>query len=147
MGEAEAGRLRPVAQPGAPPQGSAHPVASGAAGGDLLARVVDGSVDGILAFDRDCRYTLWNAAMERLTGVTRQRAVGASAFELFPFLEEIGEDRYLREALAGNTVVSTDRQFRVLESGREGWFEGHYSPLYGAGGEVVGGVAVIRDIT
>ena len=147
MGQAETDRPRRRGLESGPAPAS-PPAPPSAANDDLVSRIVDSSVDGIIAFDRDCRYTLWNAPMERLTGVSRQKAVGAVAFELFPFLKEIGEDEHFHRALEGHTSVSTDRSFRIVETGREGWFEGYYSPLFGPGGsEVIGGVAIIRDVT
>jgi PAS domain S-box-containing protein len=115
--------------------------------GSLLENVVRSSVDGILAFDRECRYVLWNAAMERLSGVPESRTLGRIAFDVFPFLLEIGEDEYFHRALRGESSVAHDRPFSIPETNREGIFEGYYSPLLDANGEVVGGVAVIRDVT
>jgi PAS domain S-box-containing protein len=114
---------------------------------ELVEGIVAGTSDGILAFDRDCRYTVWNPAMERISGVRREDVLGRVAFEVFPFLRDTGEDRCFREALAGRTAVSADRHFRIPESGREGFFEGVYSPLHGDSGEIIGGLAVIRDVT
>src|SRR4051794_13552928 len=71
---------------------------------ELIARIVESSVDGILAFDRDLRYTLWNAGMERISGMPRDRVLGRAAQEIFPFLAETGELEYFRAALAGQTV-------------------------------------------
>lgn len=114
---------------------------------DFSRMLVDSSLDGILAFDRNHRYTLWNRAMERITGVPRVEVLGRPAFEVFPFLKEIGEDRYFDEALAGREAMSTDRRFEVPATGRQGFFESRYSPVHGADGSVVGGLAIIRDIT
>ena len=113
----------------------------------FLSALLDASMDGILAFDRECRYTGWNRAMERISGVSREEVLGRYAFEVFPFLKETGEHSYFNEALAGRRVISKDRPYTVPETGREGFFEAHYSPLYSEGGEVDGGVAVVRDIT
>lgn len=85
--------------------------------------------------------------MERISGVSRKDVIGKSAFEVFPFLKASGEDKYFHEALAGRTSSSENRPYLVPETGHEGFFEGHYSPLYGPGDDVVGGVCVIRDIT
>lgn len=114
---------------------------------ELLTSLLDASVDGILAFDRDCRYTAWNVAMERLSGLRKEEVLGRCAFDLFPFLKATGEDQFFFDALTGRTVVAHDRHYTITATGREGFFDGHYSPLYGRSGEVVGGVAVIRDIT
>lgn len=113
----------------------------------VLQRLVESTADGILAFDTECRYTLWNPEMERIAGVRAAEVIGKSAFDVFPFLVTTGEDRFFREALAGKTVVATDREFVVPQSGRHGFFEGRYAPLVDPGGHVIGGFAVIRDVT
>lgn len=105
------------------------------------------SLDGVLAFDRDCRYTHWNPAMERLTNIPSTATRGNVAFDVFPFLKEIGEDRFFRLALAGESAVSAARPFSVPSTGKSGYFEGHYSPLRNGEGEVIGGMAIIRDIS
>ncbi|MGH2819017.1 MAG: PAS domain-containing sensor histidine kinase [Actinomycetota bacterium] len=114
---------------------------------ELTSRLIESSVDGILAFDRECRYTVWNPAMERISGVSRADVLGRRAFEVFPFLKETGEDRFFYEALGGRNVKAEDRPYRIPETGRRGTFEAQYSPLHGSRGEVVGGVAIVRDIT
>ena len=85
--------------------------------------------------------------MERISGVRRNDVLGRCAFEVFPFLKETGEDNYFYEALAGRSVIAENRPYTVPETGCEGFFEGHYSPLYGEEEKVVGGAAIIRDIT
>ncbi|MFQ5598294.1 MAG: response regulator [Nitrospiria bacterium] len=109
--------------------------------------LINSSVDGILAFDRDCRYTIWNKGMERISGYGNEKVLGQCAFDVFPFLKETGEDRHFFMALEGRHTRSEDRPYNVPGSGRSGFFSGHYAPLYGNEGEVVGGLAVIRDMT
>jgi PAS domain S-box-containing protein len=113
----------------------------------FLTRLLEASVDGILAFDRDCRYIAWNQAMERISGVRREDVLGKNAFVVFPFLRETGEDKYLLAALAGTNSVSDKRPYTIPETGREGFFRGYYSPLRNEQNEIVGGIAIIRDIT
>ncbi len=109
--------------------------------------IINSSVDGIMAFDRDCRYTVWNPAMERLSGIGKEQCLGRCAFEVFPFLKDIGEDTFFYAALEGQTIVAKDRPFTVAGTGRQGFFEGYYSPLRGKTGEIIGGLAIIRDVT
>jgi PAS domain S-box-containing protein len=113
----------------------------------LLTTLLDASVDGILAFDRDYRFIGWNKAMELISGINRQDVLGRSAFEIFPFLEKTGEDKYFREALAGRSATSENRPYAVPQTGREGFFEAYYSPLRDEQNEVVGGISIVRDIT
>jgi PAS domain S-box-containing protein len=112
----------------------------------VLDALVEASVDGVLAFDRELRYTLWNPAMERLSGVPAAVAIGAHALELFPFLVETGEDRAFHAALAGETVTTRRRAF-VNRAGRAGFFDGHYRPLRDSTGAVVGGLAIVREVS
>lgn len=109
--------------------------------------LINSSIDGILAFDKACRYTVWNPGMERLFGVKKEQTIGRCAFEIFPFLRDIGEDAYFYAALRGETAIARDRRYSIPESGRRGYFEGHYSPLMNENNEVIGGLAMIRDIT
>jgi PAS domain S-box-containing protein len=113
----------------------------------FLMQLLDASIEGILAFDRDCRYTAWNKAMERITGLKRADILGKCAFDVFPFLKDTGEDKCFRAALAGEIATSENRPYIVLETGREGFFQGHYSPLFDTEHNIVGGIAVIHDIT
>ena len=113
----------------------------------FLKCLLEANVDGIIAFDMDCRYTLWNRAMEEFSGVKRHEVLGRSAFELFDSLKETGEDKYYLAAIAGKTVVAEARPYNIPETGRSGFFDGYYSPRYDENGSVIGGVAIIRDVT
>jgi PAS domain S-box-containing protein len=114
---------------------------------EVCACLIRSSVDGILAFDREFRFILWNPAMERISGLSKEQTLGRCAFDVFPFLKEIGEDKLLYEVLEGKTVIARDRPYRAPQTGREGVFEGYYSPFRNREGLVVGGLAIIRDIT
>ena len=110
-------------------------------------RLLNSSIDGIVAFDSYCKYTLWNPGMETMTGINKTKALGKSAFEVLPFLKEIGEDKYFYETLKGNYIIAKDRWFYIPETGKEGYFEAYYSPLFDQNKKVIGGIAIIRDST
>jgi PAS domain S-box-containing protein len=109
--------------------------------------VINSSMDGIVAWDQDFRCTLWNTGMEHMTGVGKESCLGRCLFDVFPFLKDTGEDQNLRAALEGKSFVASDRPFRVPQTGREGFFEAHYSPLRNESGELIGALGIIRDIT
>ena len=113
----------------------------------FLKCLLEANVDGIIAFDRECRYTTWNRAMERISGVKRQDVLGKCAFDLFPCLKATGEDQFYLDALSGKSVVAENRPYTIPQSGVSGYFDGYYSPRHDEKGEVVGGVAIIRDVT
>lgn len=110
-------------------------------------RLINSSVDGILAFDHEGNYTIWNPSMERLSGIRGEQILGKSALEVFPFSQGIGEESVVRTILAGEIVICKDQPYEILQTGRSGFFEGYYSPLTDKLGEIIGGLGIIRDIT
>ncbi len=110
-------------------------------------RLIDSSRNGLLVFDHQYRLTLWNAAMERLFGMSKAAVLGRSALEVFPFLWSIGEDVYFARVLAGHSTEARNRPFRVPQTGREGYFDAWYIPLRDQSGTILGGLGVIRNVT
>lgn len=113
----------------------------------LTRSLLQNSLDGIFAFDLDSRYTLWNPEMERITGVVKEKVVGRHAFDVFPFLKEMGEDRYFADALAGKMVTATKRTYTVAVTGEQRIVDSFYSPLPDASGKIIGGLVFVRDVT
>jgi PAS domain S-box-containing protein len=109
--------------------------------------LIKSSVDGILAFDPQCRYTIWNPAMEHLSGLPSGNVVGRSAFDVFASLSQTGDDQFFFQTLSGRPVVAVDRLYEIAATGQKAFCEAHYSPLRSESGEIVGGLCVVRDIT
>jgi len=103
-------------------------------------------VDGVYTFDRDMRYTSWNGAMEKLTGKRAEDVVGKWAFDVFPFLLTIGQDKLWARVLDGEAVVAPPRPFTIPETLRRGTFVATYEPVRDARGNVVGGRAVVKPV-
>ena len=114
---------------------------------DLFDLLVEQNPDGVLAFDREYRYTIWNPAMEQLSGCRREDVLGQNAFELFPFLREIGEDRCFEAALEGKVAESRNQRYRIQQTARTGFFDSYYMPIRDGSGAVTGGLGFIRNVT
>src|SRR6516225_3425357 len=84
----------------------------------IFEKLVHSSMDGILAFDKDGRYTVWNPALERIFGVTELERLGKEATDLCPFFRLTGGKNCYREALAGRSVVATDIPYVFAETGK-----------------------------
>jgi PAS domain S-box-containing protein len=110
-------------------------------------RVIESSLDGIVVFDSQSKLVVWNPAMERVTGITRQDVLGHSAFDLFPFLKKIGAHKHFDAVLAGESVVADRVPYSFARTGRRGFAQAHYSPLRDERGEVVAGLTIIRDVS
>lgn len=110
----------------------------------FLAASIEEAPEGILAFDTECRYVLWNRRMEQISGKRRDEVLGRVAFEVFPFLKEIGEDSFFEAALRGESVEARSREYR--SPGNDyGFFDASYSPVRDEEGAIVGGLAHIRS--
>src|SRR5690242_17429797 len=112
-----------------------------------LAEIIDNAGEGIVVYDRDLRYVLWNRFMEEMTGLVADDVVGRCAVDLFPHIREQQVDELLVRALAGETVSSHDILFHVPQTGRRGWISGVYRPHSDSTGNIVGIIGLIRDIT
>ncbi len=110
-------------------------------------QLINSSTDGILAFDRDCRYTLWSEGMARISGVKAEEVMGRPALEVFPFFKDTGEDKHYVAALEGRKVTAEGGRYSAREPADHTVLEAQYSPLVGENGQIVGGLAIVRDVT
>jgi PAS domain S-box-containing protein len=116
------------------------------AAGSLAAAVVQGSLDGFAVIDRETHYRLWNPAMERFTGKPAAEVLGRKAFDVFPFLRDHGLDVAFQRVLRGE-AIATDGVPHVDPDGTRKVYDRLYLPLRGAGGEITGVIAIVRDAT
>jgi len=113
----------------------------------FIHEVISSAGEGIIVYDREFRYVLWNHFMEELTGTPAEQVLGKKAQDLFPHLREQGVDRLLEQALAGETLVSQDIPYHIPQSGKSGWVIGTYVPHRDAEGNIIGVIAMVHDIT
>ena len=113
----------------------------------FASEILDNAGEGIVVYDREQRYVLWNHFMEELTGMTAEKVIGKRAPELFPHMHEQHVDDLIDRALAGETVSTPDVHYVIAETNREGWVSSVYRPHYDANGNVVGVIGLIRNIT
>jgi len=139
--EAAIGALAP-----ARPEAVARPVIPPAA--DSLAnRLIFDAHEGIMAYDRDLRITVWNRFMEELTGIDAGSALSRPVFETLPVIRDSGGALLMERALDGQTVESPDLCIRLPASGKQVWVRLICSPLSDAANTVIGGVGIVQDAT
>ncbi len=77
------------------------------------------SMDGVYAYDMNFRIALWNPRMESLFSITREDALGKSAVEVLPFLEDIEEDELFVAVRQGRTVRPQERPYVHPKTGKK----------------------------
>jgi formate hydrogenlyase transcriptional activator len=110
--------------------------------------IIEGAAEGIILYDKELRYLVFNPFMERLTGVPAQELLGKRAIDVFPRLGPSGIEASLERALAGEVVQVPD--VLVPSHGADGhdvWESCTFAPHRNATGEIVGVIGLVRDIT
>jgi PAS domain S-box-containing protein len=108
--------------------------------------LVQSSVDGLFAVDRDYRYTLWNRAMGEFAEKKAAEVLGRSAFEVFPFLRDLGLDTAMDRALAGEAVTA-EAVPHDLPDGSRRYYDRLYLPICAEDGAILGMLGIVRDVT
>ena len=109
--------------------------------------IIHNAKEGIIVYDRNFNYLVWNPFMESITGISASEALGKNALELFPHLREQRVEILMQRALDGETVRSPDIPYYVEKTKKSGWVSGIYSPHLNGHGEIIGVIGNIRDIT
>ena len=82
--------------------------------------------------------------MERISRLSREEVLGRRADEIFPFLKADRAESCLAAALAGSETVFENHSYGPSATGI---FESRYLPLLDDENKIIGGIAVITDIT
>ena len=109
--------------------------------------LITSSGDGLVAFDRDLKHTVWNPRMEELTGVPPDAALGRGVVEIFPPTRHGEITGLLERALSGETVTSDDFVWSSSETVVERWLSAVFAPHRDAAGGIRGVVGAFRDVT
>ena len=132
------GKASPTLKPGEPAAPRAAAVADAAAA--LLGSLADTIEHALVVTDVELTVLHWNAAMERLTGVSRADACGRPIGRLVPLLDAIALPQHLRRALDGEVTFAAE-----MSTGA--WVEARCAPLLGPDGRVAGTVGSLTDVS
>jgi len=118
------------------------------AAAEVSQAVIMGAAQGIILYDTELRYQLFNPFMERLTGKSADEVLGRVAVEVFPRLRATGVEDVLKRALAGETVDVPDFLVPKHSAGeRDVWESCIFAPHRAADGTIIGVVGLVRDVT
>jgi PAS domain S-box-containing protein len=110
--------------------------------------IIEGAAEGIIVYDSELRYQLFNPYMERLTGKFSQEVLGRVATEVFPRLGPSGIEAALKRALRGEVVQVADALVpKHSADGRDLWESCTFAPHRDAQGKVIGVIGLVRDVT
>lgn len=110
-------------------------------------QIIEGAQEGIVVFDRDMRYKVFNPYMERMTGVPEINVIGKRPQDVFPTLIGSGVIAIIERALQGEIFAEKDIQFKIPDTGKSGWNSDKTAPLFSHSGNIIGVITTIHDIT
>jgi formate hydrogenlyase transcriptional activator len=118
------------------------------AASEITQEIIREAAEGIIFYDRELRYQLFNPFMERLTGRSAEEVLGRVATEVFPRLRSSGVEEVLKRALRGETVQVRDILVpKHSADGRDVWESCSFAPHRDATGTITGVIGLVRDIT
>ena len=110
--------------------------------------IIEDAAEGIIVYDRELRYQVFNPSMERLTGKRAEEVLGKVAPEVFPRLRTSGVEDIMRRALAGEVVKVSDLLVpKHSAQGQDVWESCTFAPQFDAEGKIVGVIALVFDVT
>lgn len=110
---------------------------------ELIASLINNSINGVVSFDTDLRVTEWNSVMEKWNNLKKSDVLGKKIFDLFPQFEHTEEGQAMMAVLKGEHVYISERPFAK----RKGYYEADIIPLYNKQGNITGGVSIIHETT
>lgn len=128
---------------------------------DQLLAIIEFLPDATFVIDRNDKVIAWNRAMEKMTGVPKQDMLGKGDHaysvpfysEPIPILvniidkhDEKIESRY-RQLVRTGRSINAESYAPSLFNGKGAYIWGTASSLYDSGGQLVGSIESIRDIT
>jgi len=110
--------------------------------------IIQDAAEGVIVYDRELRYQVFNPAMERLTGKRADEVLGKVAPEVFPRLRTSGVEDIIKRALAGEVVKIPDLLVPNHSAhGQDVWESCTFAPQYDADGNIIGVIALVFDVT
>jgi PAS domain S-box-containing protein len=113
----------------------------------FMQTVISSVQEGLIVFDRDLRYRIWNPFMEKLTGVKSESLIGTVEPNAFPHSKDLGIDDLFHRALSGEVVHSADMKFNVPGTEKTVWFAATFGPHRTLDGTIIGVVGTVLDIS
>jgi PAS domain S-box-containing protein len=110
------------------------------------AQIINSVQQGIIVYDANLHYKVWNPFMEKISGIPASQVLGKHPIEIFPFLEKVGVIENLKKTLNGEFLESIDFPYK-LPDGRSGWTSDKNIPYRDSSGKIIGIIGTVLDIT
>ncbi len=108
--------------------------------------IVDSTEEGIVVYDKDLNYLVWNNPIAKITEVNNEQLLGRNVLEIFPDLKNNGMYHDLERVVKEGVKVESEYEF-INPSNESFWFRDYTKPMINDQGDVVGVIKKVVDIT
>jgi len=109
--------------------------------------IIKNAQQGVIVYDCDLKYKVWNPFMEKLTGIPASEIIGKHPLDFFPFLQENGLINKLNDILKTGNIYETEFPFHAPLSNNTDWAIDISCPLRNTENEIIGILGVVVDIS
>lgn len=111
----------------------------------LTENIVEATEEGVIVYDKDTTYKLWNKVISAWMEKTEEEIMGRKVLDVFPHLEgTIFLDRII-SSIEGKQHLGSEYKY-VNPSGKEIWIRANTKPLI-KDGEIIGAIETLVDIS
>jgi PAS domain S-box-containing protein len=111
------------------------------------AQIIASAHQGIIVYDTQGRFRLWNPFMEALTGLSAEAVLGRGLSEVLPLPVRAAILEAVDKALQGQSVTLPPFPWAIPATGRSGWASSILAPMLDSDGAVTGAVETVADLT
>jgi len=110
-------------------------------------QIIQYANEGIIVYDTELRYQVYNPYMEEQTGISASEVMGKQPWTIFPETLENGVMEYLHRALDGIRSSDVELHFKHRLTGEDIWSYQSFSPMMDEAGNLAGVIVTIQDVT
>jgi PAS domain S-box-containing protein len=110
-------------------------------------QIIQSVQEGIVVYDRNMKFVLWNPFVEILFGIPASEVLGKYLSDFAPLLKDPNIAENIKKALHGEITPEVDFPFNIPFSGKSGWISGKTAPFFNTAGDIIGAITTVRDIT
>lgn len=109
----------------------------------FIEKLLESSVDRIIALDNNLYFQLWNKQCEQYYGYPQEKVIGKNILEIFPRFKADPLHKHCLRALEGETVyVPADEN-----AGYSGYQESYFIPIKNEAKQITGLLWIMHDLT
>jgi PAS domain S-box-containing protein len=108
--------------------------------------IISNVSEGIIVYDLNMNFKVWNKFMENLTGYSEKEMIGNFFPEAFPNFGTEELKAILSHVINGETIEMPDFEYYSSKTNKKTWIWTSFTPNYSFTGEIIGVIGTVQNI-